>query len=148
GVATALAAAANVAAMHDAYKVFRNWTAIVKGDLGGLEIAAGHVDPGLELTSQNSNFDYFGRLRAGPYLSAAGKFGSPAYTRAELASAPELGRLGADKVLAAALGLAFQPLSAALPARGACQTVNRSGPAPPVVDLPRGGATLTAARGV
>src|SRR5262249_5622326 len=28
GVATALAAAANVAAMHDAYKVFRNWTAI------------------------------------------------------------------------------------------------------------------------
>ncbi len=148
GVATALAAAANVAAMHDAYKVFRAWTAIVKGDLAGLEIAKDRVDPALELTSQNSDFDYFGRMHAGPYLSAAGKFGSPAYSPAELASAPEPARLGADKVLAAALGLTFQPLSGTTPPRSGCRTVTRSGQAPPVVKLPRGGATLFAPRGV
>ena len=148
GVVTALAAAANVSAMRDAYTILRGWTAIVRGDLAGLEIAADHVSPGLELTPQNSNFNYFGEVRAGPYLAAADKFGSPAFTSSELASAPEQGRIGADKVMAAALGLTFRPLSAAPPPRGGCRTVIRSGGAPPVIDLPRGGATLTAPRGV
>ncbi len=148
GAVTAFAVAMNISAMHDAYGIFRGWTAIVRGDLAGLEIDADHVNPGLELTPQNSNFDYFGEVHAGPYLSAAGKFGSPAYTSSELASAPEQGRLGADKVMAAALGLSFQPLSTAPPPGRGCRTVARSGEAPPVIELPPGGATLTAPPGV
>jgi hypothetical protein len=148
GVATALAAASNVAAMHDVYKVFRGWTAIVRGDLGGLEIVKERANPSLELTPENSDFNYFGEMHAGPYLSAAEKFGSPAYTPAELASAPEPARLGADKVMAAALGLALRPLPEAPPGTGGCRVVTRSGQAPPVVELQPGGATLTAPAGV
>ena len=40
------------------------------------------------LTPENSDFNYFTLVEAGPYLSAAEKFGSPAYSQAELADGP------------------------------------------------------------
>jgi hypothetical protein len=80
-----------------------------RGGLAALELARGQVSPDFELTEQNSGVDYLGLLDAGSYFSAIDAYGSPAYTTAELASAPEVGRVAADKVSAAALGVRLQP---------------------------------------
>ena len=80
-----------------------------RGGLAALELARGQVSPDFELTEQNSGVDYLGLLDAGSYFSAIDAYGSPAYTTAELASAPEAGRVAADKVSAAAFGVRLQP---------------------------------------
>lgn len=80
-----------------------------RGGLAALELARDRVDPALELNQQNSDVDYIGLLDAGSYLSAVDAYGSPAYTAAELPSAPERARIAADKVSGAALGIRLQP---------------------------------------
>ena len=75
-----------------------------RGGLAALELTRGRVSPGFELTQQNSGVDYLGFLDAGSYFSAIDAYGSPAYTPAELATAPRPARVSADKVFAAALG--------------------------------------------
>ena len=159
------AALGNLSTLHQAYKSLAGLTPIVRGSLGGLEIAARTANPDLLLTEENSNFNYFAQLRAGPYLSAAEKFGSPAYSEAELAGAPENARVAADKVLNAALPISLlpgarrPPAGAAAPrlvgparalvaARRSCLTVRAANGAAPVLELPRGGASLTAPPGV
>ncbi|MGA9372477.1 MAG: hypothetical protein WBV53_11575, partial [Solirubrobacterales bacterium] len=106
----AIASISNLSTLHQSYRSLAGVSAIVRGGLAGLEIGADRVDPGFILTPENSDFNYFTLVQAGPYLSAADKFGSPAYTQDELAGAPEGARVAADKVLAAALRLGFQPL--------------------------------------
>jgi hypothetical protein len=76
-----------------------------RGGLAALELTRGRVSPGFELTQQNSGVEYLGFLDAGSYFSAIDAYGSPAYTPAELGTAPELARVSADKVFAAALGV-------------------------------------------
>ncbi len=76
-----------------------------RGGLAALELTRGRVSPGFELTAQNSGVDYLGFLDAGSYFSAIDAYGSPAYSPAELATAPEQARVAADKVFAAALGV-------------------------------------------
>ena len=80
-----------------------------RGGLAALELARGQVSPDLELTEQNSGVDYLGLLDAGSYFSAIDAYGSPAYTPAELASAPEPARVSADMVSAAARHLRRAP---------------------------------------
>ena len=133
------AAAANLATLHQSYQSLAGVSEIVRGGLAGLEIAADHVDPGFVLTPQNSDFNYFTLVKAGPYLSASEKFGSPAYSETELAEASDSARVAADKVLAAALPVSLQP-EAALP-KVICRTVGGGGP-DAVVELPPGGVTL------
>ena len=85
--AVALAAAlSNLAILHDGYRQLTGLAAIVRGDLEGLELAAERVNPDFALTPENADFNYFNLVRAGPYLSASKKFGSPAYSESELAS--------------------------------------------------------------
>ena len=158
------AAAGNVVILHDGYRTLTNFSVTVRGGLGGLEIAADHVSPDFFLTPQNSNLDYFSQVRAGPYLSAAEKFGSPAYSERELAGATELARSVADKVLAAALPISLRPArvrprpgagpprlidppDALVSARGSCLTVRGVGGVPPILSLPPGGVLLKAAGG-
>jgi hypothetical protein len=101
-------------------------------------------------------------VRAGPYLSASEKFGSPGYGETELASAPESAREAADKVMAAALPISLRPggvqaASGGAPprtvspqgasARGSCVTVKEVGGAAPVLSLPPGGVLLKAGSG-
>ena len=92
--ASLAAVGGNLVALRDANRDLLNLTPVVRGDLAGLEIAADRVDPALVLDRANSGFNYFTLLDAGSYLSAAEKFGSPAYDQAELATAPESGALG------------------------------------------------------
>jgi hypothetical protein len=142
GVAAAMG---NLATLHDGYLAIADRSKVVRGDLAALEIARDRVDPGLVLTQQNSDFDYFTLLVAGPYLSAAEKFGSPAYTEPELSRASEDARVAADKVLAAALPITLQPERGAQ-TRG-CPTVTGTGANARIVTLPPGGATLSAPPG-
>jgi hypothetical protein len=141
----AAAAGANLSTLHQGYRSLAGSSEVVRGGLAGLEIAADRVSPDFVLTPQNSDFNYFTLVKAGPYLSAEGKFGSPAYSQAELATAPEGARVAADKVLAAALPISLGPASG--PSGGSCTTVSGAGSAAPVVTLPAGGASLSAPRG-
>jgi hypothetical protein len=141
----AVAAMGNLETLHQAYRALSGSSQVVRGGLAGLEIAADRVDPDLVLTPENSDFNYFTLVKAGPYLSAADKFGSPAYSESELSGAPGSARVAADKVLAAALPITLQP-TAPPPASG-CTTVRGTGPAAPVLTLPPGGASLSATQG-
>jgi hypothetical protein len=111
-----------------------------RGGLAALELARGQVSPGFELTEQNSGVDYLGLLDAGSYFSAVDAYGSPAYTPAELASAPEAGRAAADKVSAAALGVRLQPGGQAR--AGTCASLQAATGA--VVGVPSEGVVLRA----
>jgi hypothetical protein len=142
GVAAALP---NLDTLRQGYRALARSSEIVRGGLTGLEIAADRVDPDLLLTEENSGFNNFTLLTAGPYLSAAEEFGSPAYSQAELVGAPERARVAADKVLAAALPITLRP-EAAPPAPG-CAMVSGTGFAAPITNLAPGGAILRAPRG-
>ena len=161
-----LAVGGNLSVLHQSYAAIARVTPTVRGGLAGLEIAADSVDPNLELTEQNSDFNYVGSIRAGPYLSAVDAFGSPAYSQSALPRAPENARVAADKVLAGALGLAIEPLPTVSLAAGkgeapslvnppgalagtrpGCIAVRRVRNGAPVVSLPPGGAIIATARG-
>jgi hypothetical protein len=114
-----------------------------RGGLAALELTRGQVSPGFELTEQNSGVDYLGLLDAGSYFSAVDAYGSPAYTPAELASAPEAGRVAADEVSAAALGVRLQPGGQAL--AGTCAELQATTGA--VVGVPSEGIILRASSG-
>jgi hypothetical protein len=113
----------NIVLLHDSYSNLRGVTPTVRGGLAGLDIEAGNADPGLVLDTRNSGFNYIGSVEAGPYLSAVSAFGSPAYSEAELADAPERARRAADLVMGAALRLGLRPAPASA-ATGACVTLH------------------------
>lgn len=140
-----VAAVGNFATLSDSYQRLSQASVVVRGGLAGLDITADRARPDLVLTPQNSDFNYFTLLHAGPYLSAAEKFGSPAYSQEELATAPERARVAADKVMAAALPIALSPRAA--PGARGCVAVRRTGGGAPIVSVPPGGASLSAPNG-
>ncbi len=144
GLGVALVAVAgNLWALHDGFNKSRDATEVVRGDLSGLDIAADTVDPNLVLDGANSGFNYFTLVDAGSYLSAADKFGSPAYSPDELVDAPESSRVAADKVLGTALGLHLEPVSNPHPVDAAgCEEISGTGDGPGSATVPPGGALL------
>ena len=147
-VVVALATLSNISVLHRSYQTFRGITAVVRGGLAGLEIAAPVVRPNFLLTPENSDAIWFNQVDAGRYLSAVDKFGSPAYPHDELAAAPEGTRIAADKVLGSALRLELKPVSGAK--RGArpggrCLAVRPPTGGVAVAILPPGGATISGA---
>jgi hypothetical protein len=144
-LAVALAASlANVSRLKDAAHGLQGIAQQQRGGLAALELARDQVSPDLELTEANSGVDYLGLLDAGSYLSAVDAFGSPAYSAAELPTAPEAGRVAADRVSALALRVGLVPAPGA--AGTDCRTVE---PAlrPAVIAVPAGGLLLTAHTG-
>ena len=115
-----------------------------RGGLGALEVDRARVDPGFQLTEQNSNVDYLGLLDAGSYLSAVDAYGSPAYSEPALRGAPEVAQAAADKVFAAILGLGLKP---APPGAGSNCRVARLSGEPAELPVPSGGVLLTAKSG-
>ncbi len=136
GVVTLAAIASNLVPLRDGSDWLKNQTVITKSDLAAIEIAGRTVDPGFSLTPEVAGTPSLIDVQAGKYLEAEREFGSPAYTPAELASAPEVGRQAADFVLASALPLTVETRSGAGsgPGRG-CTTVVPGGEAP---DVPLG----------
>jgi hypothetical protein len=144
GVVLVAAAAAltNGVRLRDAAHTLAGIAQQERGGLAALELTRGHVAPGFELTLENSDVDYLGTLDAGSYFSAIDAYGSPAYSPAELAGASEPARVSADKVFAAALGVALVP--APNTQRGKCVKPPPGAPTP----VPSGGLLLrTAASG-
>jgi hypothetical protein len=112
-----------------------------RGGLAALELARDQVDPGLVLTEQNSDVDYLHLVDASSYLSAVDAYGSPAYTPAELASAPEVARVSADKVSGAALRPTLAPAG---PRTGSTCLSAQLDRGPAVTAVPPGGLTIRA----
>jgi hypothetical protein len=135
----AAAALANGVRLRDAAHTLAGIAQQQRGDLAALELLRGQVAPEFELTEENSGVDYLGTLDAGSYFSAVDAYGSPAYTPAELATAPEAGRVGADKVFASALGVGLAPAQDVHPVN--CVSARPLSP----IAVPPGGLLLRAA---
>jgi hypothetical protein len=139
-VVAVFATLSNFVRLRDAAAGLAGIAQQTRGGLAALELARDRVDPALELNQQNSDVDYIGLLDARSYLSAVDAHGSPAYTPAELSSAPELARVAADKVSDAALGIHLQPVAPGTAQRCLRVDAARSPNAP----VPAGGFVIRA----
>lgn len=110
---TALAVAPNLVVLKDGRDIFAVRSVLTKGDTGAIEIARRTVRPDFELAPEVAGAPALIDIFAGPYLEAVDEYGSPGYTEAELAAAPEEVRHWADAVLAAALPLTEKTLAGA-----------------------------------
>jgi hypothetical protein len=137
----AISVVGNISVLHDTYRGLSEVTPTIRGGLAGLEIEADTVDPDLVLDEQNSGFNYIGSVRAGPYLSAADAFGSPAYSQSELAGAPENSRVAADLVMGTVLRPALEPATGP-PGSGPCSAVGGRGEGAPILSVPSGGGVF------
>lgn len=151
GILTAVIAGFNLVPLREGRDFFESQTVLTRADLAAIEIAAPTVDPGFTLAPEISGTLYLPGIEAGKYLRAVREHGSPAYTPAELASAPAAGRKHADLVLAHALPLDLETnvLASTRAGSGRCLRVAgraAGGPAPvPVhpgvttIEIPPGG---------
>lgn len=136
-VVTLAAVASNLVPLKDGADWLENQTVFTKADLAAIEIAERSVDPNFALTPEVAGTPSLIDIQAGKYLEAEDEYGSPAYTPAELATAPEIGRRQADIVLSQALPLRTDAYRGTKPnPEGSCTTV--SGEGAPAVRLAPG----------
>jgi hypothetical protein len=154
-----LAAIANLVVLGHNDEKMSDWATRARGALAGFEIGGASADPGFIAGPYNTDIVSLNSLEVGLYLSAADAFGSPAYSAAELASAPEEARVAADQLLAAAEELRLFALDRPPPpggpppqvaggtgtaaSRGSCLTVTGASGGSPTVDLPHPGVTVS-----
>jgi hypothetical protein len=110
-----------------------------------LDLARDHVDPRFRLASALPRHRFLGDRSAADYFTVADRYGSPGFSPAELERQPEAVRERADQVLAELLGVRGAPSSVGGPSRG-CEQIPSAQPGGPIVlELPAGGASLSAA---
>jgi hypothetical protein len=107
-VATALIVAPNLVSLENGEDQLEAQSVLTKADTAALEIASRTVDPDLQLTLPIAGTPSLINVYAGEYLEAVGEYGSPAYSEAELAAAPEFARRQADILLSQALPLSTE----------------------------------------
>lgn len=117
---TVLAVGPNLVVLKYGKDWFQGQTTLTRADTGALEIARRTVAPEFQLSPEVAGTPTLVDVTAEKYFPAVDEYGSPAYSPAELVSAPEEGRRQADVVLARALPItavtrlgAFAPESAA-----------------------------------
>ncbi|HEX2096189.1 MAG TPA: hypothetical protein VHF50_02335 [Solirubrobacterales bacterium] len=117
---TVAAVAVNVVVLRDGRDTLAVQSELTKADLAAIEIARRTVDPAFSLTDpQVAGTTTLVDVQVAKYLPAVAEHGSPAYTPAELAEAPDYARRQADIVLAQALPLStFTGLGAYQPGGG------------------------------
>jgi hypothetical protein len=103
GAVTLVAAGSNLIPLRDGRDYLEAQSVLTRSNLAAIEIAQRTVDPSFSLTPEIAGTPFLIDVNAEEYLTAARAYGSPAYTPAELAAAPEYGRAQADVVLANAL---------------------------------------------
>lgn len=130
GGLTVAAVAVNLVVLRDGRDALELQSVLTKSDLGAIEIAKRTADPEFSLNTEVAGTTTLIDVQVAKYLPAVEEYGSPAYTPAELATAPDYGRKQADIVLSQALPIstltrlgAFDPGGAgenciALPAGG------------------------------
>jgi hypothetical protein len=104
----------NLVPLREGRDFFDQQTVLTRSDLAAIEIAERSVDPAFTLPPEIAGTSFLNEIEAGEYLTAVEEYGSPAYTRRELAEADEDGRRQADVVLVHAL-----PIGIGLDAPGA-----------------------------
>jgi hypothetical protein len=117
GLIFASAATANAFQLHYAGRYVAHVSGLVRAELGGLELARGHVSN--DFVPDAAAADIVGPVgipgvHAGAYFAAVDKFGSPAYSSDQLTSVSAAESKAADAVLVRALGLALAPASGPL----------------------------------
>jgi hypothetical protein len=150
GLVTIAAVASNLAPLKEGKDWLEGQTVLTRADLAAIEIAERTVDPSFGLTPEIAGTPSLIDVRAGEYLTAVREYGSPAYTPAELAGAPESGRAQADVVLANALPVATEtkPGAATTSSRDGCVEIpGGAGASAPPLDLPPGVTTIELAPG-
>ena len=133
-VVVAASIASNGLFLNLAYKSYRRTSEIERADLAALEITRSSVPPDLVLSEDIADTGYVS-VEAGSYLSARDAYGSPAYSQAELASAPEEAQVPADKVMAAALNIHAEAARKE-PSRSGCRSIATSETTPAILTLP------------
>ena len=139
GLAVALS---GISYLNQSAKSYDATSDLIGADLAAVEIARDWVSPGFVLEKHIAGTGYV-HVTAGEYLSAADAHGSPADTSEELAAAPEVARMAADRVLASALRLVVTP--ATVPGADCAPADLDEGPV--VVEPPLGGVIVKGTRG-
>ena len=103
----AIAVVGNLAGLGNGRAVIRSASQLQRADFTAVEIARDSVAPEFTIGSELAGAPLYGD--AALYLSAVDAYGSPAYTGEALVGAPEPARDGADRTLAAALGIGLEP---------------------------------------
>ncbi|HEY5815317.1 MAG TPA: hypothetical protein VIS95_03150 [Solirubrobacterales bacterium] len=116
-VVTVAAVAVNVVVLENGRDSLRQQSVLTQADLAAIEIAKRTVAPEFSLNTEVAGTTTLIDVQVAKYLPAVEEYGSPAYTPAELADAPDYGRRQADIVLSQALPLStFTRLDAYDPA--------------------------------
>jgi hypothetical protein len=102
---TAFAVGPNLVVLKTGSDVLQQTAVLARSNTAALEIAERTVDPDFQLTPQVAGTPTMINVYAGEYEAVVDEFGSPAFSEAELASAPPEGRHWADIVLGQALPL-------------------------------------------
>jgi hypothetical protein len=139
GAVTLLAAVSNLVPLRDGRDFLESQTVLTRADLAAIEIAQRTVDPSFGLTPEIAGTPFLIDVNADEYLTAVREYGSPAYTPAELAAAPEAGRAQADVVLANALPVSTEIEAGIAAGGGRCVAVpGGAAAATPPLRLPPG----------
>jgi hypothetical protein len=120
GAVTVAIVGFNLVPLREGRDFFEKQTVLTRADLGAIEIAGRSVEPAFLLSPEVAGTVFLSGIEAGEYLRAVEEYGSPAYSPAGLAAAPEEGRAHADLVLANALPLGIETDLPASPASGRC----------------------------
>lgn len=102
-VVTAMAIGPNLIVLDDGGDWLDAQTELTRADTAALEIARRTVDPQFQLGPEVAGTTSLVDIFAGEYIAAVDEYGSPAYSPAELVSAPPHARKQADVVLGQAL---------------------------------------------
>jgi hypothetical protein len=106
GAVAVVAIAPNLAQMKDGSTWLKEQTVFTRADLAAMEIAGRTIPSSFTLGSvEVSGTASLAIVEAGKYFEAMHRWGSPAYSPAELEAAPQSGRHFADIVLSQALPL-------------------------------------------
>lgn len=109
GILVICAIGPNLAQMKAGGRWEKEQSVFTRADLAALEISRRTIDPSFSLGSvQVTGTASLAIVEAGKYFEAVDRWGSPAYSPAELAAAPEVGRHYADLVLSQALPLSTE----------------------------------------
>jgi len=138
----AVSLATNLALLRDGAAAYRAHSAGQRAEFTAFELARGHIDAVYDEGVLRPELAP-DPLRAGAYFAAADRYGSPAFSPAELPRLPEATRRLVDQNLARFLGLALVPDPAR--ARRGCLEVEAAAPGATIgFELPPEGAALAA----
>jgi hypothetical protein len=124
GLVAAAAVAVNIKALESGYE--RHFKPLSDKGIAGLtalDIARGSVNPELAV---GMNLDDSAMVAAGDYFAAEDRYGSPAWSNAEILESSDFARTRIDEILVAALPLSARPLPAERESRS-CQAVEAGG---------------------